>query len=165
MSTEPTDTSREDGIIQAITAFQAPRGYVLSLAWQDAIAEDPKSLFQPKPTAGPLLPIGAGPSVVIHLSKTQTEQMFNGMNKRGFYLDAFHGNAKQLKQHAVGRIAHAYVFDDRRGLQQNTLFVGPPVFGPVFIQYGPKTWDALDDDVKRSSTLYLIEMMERNGAI
>lgn len=156
-----------------------PRGYRLSLAWHDIIAANPLvpdtpredgiirliTAFQPEPTGPPLLPIGAGPAVVIHLSKTQTEQMFKGMNKRGFYLEAFHGNAKQLKQHAGGRIGHAYVFDNRRGLPQNTLFDAPPVYGPVFIQYGPKTWDALDDAVKRSSTLYLIEMMERNGAV
>jgi hypothetical protein len=165
MSTEPTDTTREDGIIQAISAFQTPRGYALSLAWHDIIAEDPKSLFQLKPTTGPLLPIGVGPAVVVHLSKTQTTELFHRMNKRGFYLDAFHGTTKQLKQHAEGRVSHAYVFDDRRGLPQNTLFVAPPVYGPVFIQYGPKTYDTIDDAVKRSSTQYLSEMLVRNGAI
>jgi hypothetical protein len=136
-----TDTPREDGIIRLITAFQ------------------------PEPTAGPLLPIGAGPAVVIHLSKTQTTELFHRMNKMGFYLDAFHGSDKQLKQHAGGRVSHAYVFDDRRGLPQNTLFVAPPVYGPVFIQYGPKTYDTIDDAIKRSSTQYLAELLVRNGAI
>jgi len=148
MSTEPTDTSREDGIIQAITAFQAPRGYVMP---------------QPEPTVVPLLPVG--PAMVIHLSKYQTSELFHRMNKKGIYLEAFHGNDKQLKQFAQGRIGHAYVFDDKKGLPQNTLFYAPPVYGPVFIQYGPKTYDAIDDYVKRSSTQYLCEMLVRNGAI
>lgn len=136
-----TDTPREDGIIRLITAFQ------------------------PKPTGPPLLPTAVGPAMVIHLSKTQTSELFHRMNKMGFYLEAFHGNAKQLKQFAQGRIGHAYVFDDKKGLPQNTLFVAPPVYGPVFIQYGPKTYDTIDDAVKRSSTQYLAELLVRNGAI
>jgi hypothetical protein len=139
--TEPTDTSREDGIIRLITAFQ------------------------PEPTVVPLLPIAVGPAVVIHLSKKQTREMFHRMNKRGIYLDAFHGSDKQLKSHAQGRISHAYVFDSSRGLQQNTLFVAPPVYGPVFIQYGDKTYDTIDAAIKRSSTEYLSEMLVRNGAV
>ena len=158
----------------------------MSLAWHDAIAAGPAhrtdpdpdaarvegiiraiTAFQPhtEPTVVPILPIAVGPAVVVHLSKQQITELFHRMNKKGIYLDAFHGSDKQLKRHAQGRISRAYVFDSSRGLQQNTLFIAPPIYGPVFIQYGEKTYAAIDDAVKNSSTEYLSEMLVRTGAI